>query len=353
MIVKKNSKLIYLLMAIVLVIVSGCSNSSSTAESDTDKPAEGKGKTETIKVAYNLPQEHAVGLFFETMAEEIEKNTADTSIKLDVQTFPNGQLYTDADIPDALSMGGVHIAQLNSGFIAGKQAAPLRVIDLPFLFENWEQVWAAEDGKYGELFAEHLKKFDMEVLGWPAYGTVEIFGNFPIHVPDDIKGKKMRAFGQGASLLLEEMGASPVSMSSQEIYQAMEHGTIDGHTTGPSSVVDRSLYEVTSHGTDMGLSHLSFQAVANLKWFNDLPSDVQEAVRKAAKTAEKVARDTVKKDEEEYKKKLAELGVELYKPTDAEREEWLKGAEKRYQSYLDETGEAGQEFLDAVEEAKK
>ncbi|MFD1037329.1 TRAP transporter substrate-binding protein [Virgibacillus byunsanensis] len=340
------------IIGLILLFVVGC-GSSDEAGGEGDGESVSEPDSETIKVAYNLPEEHAVGLFFETMADKIEEYTADTSISLEVQTFPNGQLYTDADTPDAISMGNAHIGQLNSGFIAGDKAAPLRVLDLPFLFESWDHVWAAEDGEYGRLFAQHLEEFDMKVLGWPAYGTVELFGNFPIQVPEDIQGKKMRAFGQGASLMLEEMGASPVSMSSQEIYQAVEHNTIDGFTTGPSSVVDRSLHEVSTHGSDLGLSFLSFQAVANIEWFNNLPEDVQDAVQKAADEAEEVNRETVFESEQKYKDELAELGVELYQATDEELELWREGASSRYESYRENAGEDGEEFLNAVEEAKQ
>ena len=84
---------------------------------------------------------------------------------------------------------------------------------------------------------------------------------------------------------LEHIGASPVSMSSQEVFQAMERKMIDGYATGASSVIDRSFYEVTKYGTDMNTIQTTFPAGANLKWWNGLPDDVKEAIVKASKTA--------------------------------------------------------------------
>lgn len=113
--------------------------------------------------------------------------------------------------------GAVEIGQLNVGFLAGKEAEPLRIIDLPFLYQSREAEWEAEDGEF----------VNMKMIGWAQYGTVDFYANQPIQLPEDLHGLKMRGFGKGSSLMLQE------------------HGAIDGYSTGPSSVVDRGL---AAHG---------------------------------------------------------------------------------------------------------
>jgi len=80
-----------------------------------------------IKIAHNMHDHHAVGVFFNVLAQEIKARTQSTSVALNPQVFPDGQLYTDAQLPDALSTGGVHIGQLNLGFMAGRDAEAMRV----------------------------------------------------------------------------------------------------------------------------------------------------------------------------------------------------------------------------------
>src|SRR3546814_21140107 len=63
--------------------------------------------TAIIRIAYNLPKDHATGLYFETLAKEIDKLTAPTALHLKPRTFPNGQLYNDTQLPDAVSTGAV------------------------------------------------------------------------------------------------------------------------------------------------------------------------------------------------------------------------------------------------------
>lgn len=342
-----------------LIVLAGCGQSAETSSSNTEGSANESSQEANVqqqmdvRIAYNLPAEHSTGIYFEELAKEIKKNTANTSIQLNPQTFPNGQLYNDQQLPDAVSNGAVDIGQLNIGFLAGNEVEPLRIVDLPFLFHSWEAQWAAEDGEYGQLFGQQLEKFNMKMIGWAEYGTVELYANQPIKLPEDLKGMKLRAFGKGNAAMLQELGASPVSMSSQEVYQAMQQGVIDGYSTGPSSVVDRGLYEVTKYGTDMQMLFLPFQAIANMDWWNSLPEDVQQAVLEASKVAQEASRAKAKDDSEAYLEKLRSNGVDPYKPSEEEREKWLEAVQPRYDDYLGNSGDMGTQLYEAAQQANE
>lgn len=342
-------KISVLITLAALLLLSGCGQSSeSSAQASGNTP-----KEMNIRIAYNLPAEHSTGVYFEVLAKEIAKNTESTSVKLLPQVFPNAQLYNDQQLPDAVSTEAVEIGQLNVGFLAGPEAEPLRIFDLPFLYNSWEAEWESEDGEFGKLFDQQLGKFNMKLIGWAQYGTVELYANKPVKQPEDLQGLKMRGFGKGSSLLLQELGASPVSMSSQEIYQAMQHGTIDGFSTGPSSVVDRGLNEVTKYGTNMNMSYLSFQAIVNKNWWERLPGDVQTAITEASVVAQKASRDKAKEDAQKYLQKLNEHGVDMYTPTPAEREKWMEAVKGRYDDYFAKSGEIGKQLYEAAQKANQ
>ena len=302
-----------------------------------------------IKIAYNLPDHHATGTYFETLAKEIAARTADTSVKLVPQTFPDGQLYNDSQLPDAISTGATHIGQVNLGFMAGRDAELLRVWAMPFLYETWEAEWAAEDSPaMRNTFATQLAKYDHEMLGWMAYGTVELYTNSPVRKPSDMEGLKMRSFGLDATQLLSTLGASPVTMSSQEIYQAMQRGTIDGCLTGPSSVLSRKLFEVTKYGTNVSMMRLPFVASASKMWWDMLPEDVKKAVSDAALVAQKASRDQGKADSERVTERLREAGVEIADMTPEELRAWVDAASPLLDDYKSKTGATGAEILAAV-----
>lgn len=304
---------------------------------------------QVIKIAYNLPEHHATGTYFEVLAKEIAARTADTSVKLVPQTFPDGQLYNDTQLPDAISTGATHIGQVNLGFMAGRDAELLRIWAMPFLYETWEAEWAAEDSAVMRTaFATQLAKYDHEMLGWMAYGTVEIYSNSPVRVPVDMKGLKMRSFGLDATQLLSLLGASPVTMSSQEIYQAMQRGTIDGCLTGPSSVLSRKLTEVTKYGTNIAMVRLPFVGSASKMWWETLPKDVQAAVSAAAQVAQTASREQGKADNDAIAEKLRAEGVEITEATVEELKLWSEASKPLLEDYKSKTGDAGAELLAAI-----
>lgn len=308
----------------------------------------------TIRIAYNLPKDHATGVYFETLAKEIEKRTATTSRKLKAQTFPNGQLYNDTQLPDAVGQGGVEIGQMNIGFMNSADAEPLRIWGLPFLYQSWEALWATEDNPvFRETFNKQFGKFNMHMLGWVQYGTVEFYASKPIRLPADMKGLRMRAFGVDTSVLIRNLGGSPVSLSSQEMYQAVQRGTVDGFITGPTSVYSRKLYEVAKHGTEIGINYLSFMATANLNWWNGLPADTRAAVAAASDEAQRVARQRAKADDRKAKELLAAKGVTTPKLTAQERQQWVDASKSLYESYRSKTGATGAELLSIVDAANK
>ena len=307
---------------------------------------------QNIRIAYNLPSDHATGKYFEVLADEIKSRTMETSIRLIPQTFSDGQLFNDEQLPSAIGSGAAHIGQVNLGFVAGRSADLLRVWALPLLYETWEAQWAAEDSElFWNTFDSQLMELDHKMLGWPSYGTVEIYTNQPVYSPEDLKGMRIRSFGIDTTEYLNEIGASPVGMSSQEIYQAMQRRTIDGYTSGPSSVLSRSLYEVSSYGTNIGLGRLSFVSSANLTWWESLPADVQNAVIESSKVATNASRMQAKESSEKELTRLQDLGVEVLDIDSDIFDLWLKSAELRRESYAESNGDTGLALLEIIDQS--
>lgn len=305
-----------------------------------------------VKIAHNLPEHHATGTFFKVLAREIEARTQNTSVKLVPQVFPDGQLYTDAQLPDALSTGAVHIGQVNLGFMAGPDAEALRIWAIPFLYETWEASWAAEDSQaFRDLFSRQLRVYDHEMLGWAPYGSVEIYSNKPVRLPGDVQGMRLRSFGLDSTEYLNDIGAAPMTMSSQEIYQAMQRHTIDGYASGPSSVLSRSLHEVSTHGTNLALSRLTFVASASAMWWDTLPEDVQQAVRDASAVAQDEARQQMRADADRELSELREKGLVIPDPTPEEIVAWIESAAPRRAAYVERVGADAEPIMTAVEAA--
>lgn len=98
---------------------------------------------------------------------------------------------------------------------------------------------------------------------------------------DDLAGKKIRGFGAMADLI-REMGAVPISMSTNDMYEGLERGTIDCATHSITSQRTRSLGEVADNIVLNSLGGFTGASLFNLrldKW-NELSTDERRAIIK-------------------------------------------------------------------------
>lgn len=108
----------------------------------------------------------------------------------------------------------------------------------------------------------------------------------PVRSLADMKGLKIRVPSRNAGLVIESWGATPVSMPSTEIYNAMQTGVIDGAFIDGTATDSFRLAEVTQYiTTGMNSSISVFAMLMNRDSFKDLSKSQQEAVLEAGQQA--------------------------------------------------------------------
>jgi TRAP-type C4-dicarboxylate transport system substrate-binding protein len=134
----------------------------------------------------------------------------------------------------------------------------------------------------------------------------------PITTPEDLEGMRIRVAGPLEGRTVEALGGSPVTMSSAEIYEALERGTIDGLISYIGTIPGRSLHEVVKYGTAAPFGAYSVDAYVRADWFEELPEAHQEALREAGKIyTEQGTEDMVQIHEGEYREAIEQAGVEI------------------------------------------
>lgn len=332
---------------------AGPAPSSNAAGEGGGQPAE--QKEITIKVAHNLPETQTVGKSMALFKEEVEKRTAETSMKINVDLYPAGQLFNDSTMVDALLSNSLEMGVINPDTWVGGVPS-LKAISMPFMFDNFAHKNRAEDGEFGALIAEELNKNGLQFVSWMEYGTMTyFFKEKTVAKPEDLKGVRLRSFGQTSAETAQAFGASPTVISSSEMYQALERGTIDGVHTGVSSIVERKLYEVITDmtgGPNFQITFLTQILAASPKFWNDLPDDTREAILEAAKVANDFGRQDAESLDQEYTKQVQELGVKLTEVSGEDGKRFKEQVQPVYDIYLESAGEVAQRILDAVDAAR-
>ncbi|MCD6560871.1 MAG: TRAP transporter substrate-binding protein DctP [Deltaproteobacteria bacterium] len=99
-----------------------------------------------------------------------------------------------------------------------------------------------------------------------------------IRNPSDLKGLKIRAPGKIQAKLLQTMGASPVTMPSAEIPQALQRGVIDGAAICPWTAQGRGIEEFCKYMTVYAISYQSAPIYLLRDKWESYPAEVRKLI---------------------------------------------------------------------------
>jgi TRAP-type mannitol/chloroaromatic compound transport system substrate-binding protein len=147
--------------------------------------------------------------------------------RMQIQPFGGGVLLPVTDTLDAVRDGIVEMAMIWPGYWAGKNPvfalAGSRPGDPITTFS--ESFFQAE--RLHEVVADAYEAEGVTSLGAFDFGPAEIVNsNVEVRSLEDFQGKRIRAAGIGATFY-NELGASAVTLTGTEIYQALQLGTVD------------------------------------------------------------------------------------------------------------------------------
>ncbi|WP_109474389.1 TRAP transporter substrate-binding protein DctP [Ornithinimicrobium cavernae] len=139
----------------------------------------------------------------------------------------------------------------------------------------------------------------------------------------ELEGKQIRVIG-AASAAVESLGASPVSLAAEEIYESVERGVIGGiGGTSIESVIGQGYEEVAPwmHYLPFGNYGSSLGVIMGENRWNDLPPEVQDAFEKATEAYYEELPTMLAAGEEEACDALLEAGggVVILPSDDAEK----------------------------------
>ena len=214
-------------------------------------------------------------------AEKVEKNS-DGRVKF--KLYHSGQLYKGKEEFAALERGDIDMTApldlYNTGIVL-----ELGISNLPFLWPNPTSLQKTLDAGLWDLgIKDKLLKHNMVVLDVAAGGPYQVYSkNFAVTKPEDLKGKKWGVSGTTASKAVELLGGAPTTMSSGELYLALQRNTIDGCTRPLITGLGRKLYEVVDNLSITHMGYFCTFLVINKKKWDSLPEDIQGIISAAAK----------------------------------------------------------------------
>ncbi|MCK4786152.1 MAG: TRAP transporter substrate-binding protein DctP [Desulfobacteraceae bacterium] len=212
--------------------------------------------------------------------ERIAKNIdIMTNGKWKMQVFAGGELVGPLDVFDAVSQGkAVHAATTGMYYFAGKIPEGQLFAACPYGMTHRElAAWMYQGGGL-ELYAEHLKPFNMIAFPMASTGT-QMGGWFRKEIKSlaDLKGLKMRIPGLGGKILAR-LGVNVVNLPGSEIFTALERGVLDATEWAiPLYDIRAGLFQAAKYyyapGWHEPTTFVDF--IVNLKAWEALPKGLQ------------------------------------------------------------------------------
>ena len=113
-------------------------------------------------------------------------------------------------------------------------------------------------------------------VNWHNGDDIFLFTKEPLHMPEDVKGMKTRAFGTSISDWIAGMGGEPQFLAFAEVYTALERGILEAGVTGGDAGHSQRWYEVISYINGPLTSWPSSHNVVNKEIWESIPTDLQE-----------------------------------------------------------------------------
>jgi len=239
-------------------------------------------ETKLIMTSLSPPQSPN-SVFFAAWAKKVD-DAAKGAVTVDLRdgialaTFGNTYDRTQNDV--------IQIGWVQHGLVAGK--FPLsEVAGLPFLVDDIGAGAAALWRLYksGLMNAEYAETVPL----W--YGLLGLQGLHFAKTPkslDNLGGAKLRINGRVVGQLVEIMGGTPISMQSEDMYGALQRGTIDGIVSSWAAFEPYKLQEVTTYHYEVAFGTTTSMFMMAKKKYDALPAAGRAALD--ANTGEAMSR---------------------------------------------------------------
>lgn len=120
-----------------------------------------------------------------------------------------------------------------------------------------------------------LARFNTRIAFIMPFPAQVIFCRQPIAQLSDLRGRKVRTFGNSLVDFVNAVGGQPVSIGFAEVYSALERGVVDCGITGSGSGNAAKWNEVTTHLYNLPLSWALTAYMVNVPWWNRLDPPVR------------------------------------------------------------------------------
>jgi TRAP-type C4-dicarboxylate transport system substrate-binding protein len=293
-----------------------------------------------LPAAYPSDNPHSENLVL--FAKDVE---AATSGKLMITVHPGASLFKAPEIKRAVQSGQAQMGEVLISIHENED--PIFGIDtVPFLatsFADAKKLYvASKAAAEKKLDAQGIKLLFM--VPWAPQG---VYAKKDVNTVEDMKGLKWRSYNVGTARLGELLGMQSVTIQAAELPQALATGVVNSFMSSGGTGYDSKVWESLTHFYDVQAWIPKDATFVNKAAFAALDKATQDAILKAAATAEERGWKMWQDKAGWYLEQLKAKGMKVQPPSPALAAGFKKAGDALTADWLKKAGADGQAIVDA------
>ncbi len=318
----------YFLIAVVSIILLFATAQSATSASQEKEVI-------TLKLADIYAVTHPMYKVTKSFVKKLE----DTG-RIKVNYYPAAQLGTQADGLNIATKGLVDISYAAPVFLPS-QLELTQIMCMPNIATSSRE-GTEIFGRLLPIMDSEYRKYKVRPLIWWMTPQYDIFtSKKPITEFKVIKGLKIRGGGGILDRTIAALGATPVTLTSQELFEAFQKGIVDGVAISFMSSRSYKLDEIAKYSTKgANLGSILVNYVISDRAWEKLPDDLKKAVEQAGKEINVEGAKVWDDVDDDVLKDYKSRGMQIYTLTESDKQtmeeagktviqEWIADMEKK------------------------
>ena len=287
-----------------------------------------------LKIGHVLAKGSHYDVGANVFCENVEKNTQG---RYKCQVYPASALGGEREEVEAVQIGTQDFVITSTGPV-GNFVPEMKIVDIPFLFRDYDHARKVLDGKIGQDMLAKFPNHGLVALAWSENGFRHMTNNKRAIVSAaDASGLKMRTMENKVHMEgYRSFGIQPTPMAFPEVFGALQQGVVDGQENPIPVILASKFSQVQKHLSLTGHVYSPALIITSPRVMSKLSDADKKAFQDAANKSVAATRKKVNDDEATGIAQLEREGMQVVKKVNsASFNDALKGP---YASYAKEFG---------------
>jgi tripartite ATP-independent transporter DctP family solute receptor len=287
-----------------------------------------------LKLGYATSKDSHYGVGSTVFCDEIDKGTQG---RYKCQQFPNSALGGEREQIEAVQLGTQDLVNTSTGPL-GNFVPEVKVVDIPFLFRNYDHARKVMDGPIGQDILKKMQAKGLIGLAWTENGFRHMTNNkHAIVNAEDARGLKMRTMENKVHMEgYKTFGILPTPMPFPELFTALQQGTVDGQENPIPVILASKFSQVQKHLSLTGHVYSPAVLILSPAVWGKLSEADKKVFVEAAQKGGAAQRKKVNDDEANGIAQLKKEGMQVVEQVNGES--FRKAVAPAYANYAKEFG---------------